>query len=276
MPQKIKTLFMLNFKCLATFFCLFIACQTASSQFGFSPEIGIIVGPVQFRSDYGLRNDSKTNFGNSGFGIGFVNYLNFSYQRGYGYNYRETYFKDHFKVRSELSWNKTNLEHFGEFVDPSKTSENAKKLRAHKGAAKNLNLGLQLEFYPYSIKEFEYLTPRFSPFISLGLNYTFYSSEVTTTYNNPNTAAIGDITDPSNFYSYWDPESVRAANGNTLSLVSSIGVRYKINRLNDIMLDLRGQYFFNDWVDGLNHQLDSNQNNDWLVWLNVGYIFYFN
>ena len=41
------------------------------------------------------------------------------------------------------------------------------------------------------------------------------------------------------------------------------------------MLDLRGQYYFSDWVDGLNHQLSFNQNNDWLVWLNVGYILLF-
>lgn len=267
---------MLNFKCLATSFCLFVACQTAFSQFGFSPEVGIIAGPVQFRSDYGARNDSETNSGNSGFGFGIINYLNFSYQRGYDYSYRETYFKDHFKVRSEISWNKTKLEHFGEFVDPSKTSDNADRLRGHKGFAKNFNLGLQLEFYPYSIKEFEYSTPKFSPFASIGLNYTFFTSEVSTTYNNPNPAAFGDINDPSNFYSLWNPGSVRAASGNTLSLVSSIGVRYKLNKLSDLMLDLRGQYYFNDWVDGLNHQLSFNKNNDWLLWLNIGYIFYFN
>ena len=267
---------MLNLKRLAPFFFLLVVAQAAHSQFGFSPEIGIITGPVQFRSDYGLRNDSQTNMGNSGFGIGIVNYLNFSYQRNYNYSSRETYFKDHFKVRSELSWNKTNLEHFGEFVDPSKTSEDAKRLRGHKGAAKNLDLGLQLEFYPYSIKEFEYLTPRLSPFISLGLHYTFFTSEVTTTYNNPNASAIGDILDPTNFYSGWDPGSVRAASGNAWSVVSSIGVRYKLNTLSDLMLDLRGQYFLSDWVDGLNHQLSFNQNNDWLVWLNVGYIYYFN
>lgn len=267
---------MLNLKRLVPFFFLLVVSQAMHSQFGFSPEIGIIVGPVQFRSDYGLRNDGETNFGNSGFGIGIINYLNFSYQRNYNYSSRETYFKDHFKVRSELSWNKTNLEHFGEFVDPSETSENAKRLRGHKGVANNFDLGLQLEFYPYSIKEFEYVTSKLSPFISLGFHYTFFNSEVSTTYNNPNTLAFGDISDPSNFYSGWDPGSIDAGAGNTWSLVSSIGVRYKLNYLSDLMLDFRGQYFFNDWVDGLNHQQSSNQNNDWLIWLNVGYIYYFN
>lgn len=79
-----------------------------------------------------------------------------------------------------------------------------------------------------------------------------------------------------NFYSLWNPGSVDSRTGIALSLVSSIGVRYKLNKMNDLMLDLRGQYFFSDWVDGLNHQLSYNKNNDWLLWLNVGYIFYFN
>ena len=222
---------MLNLKRLAPFLFLLVVSQSMHSQFGFSPEIGVIAGPVQFRSDFGLRNDGETNLGNSGFGIGIVNYLNFSYQRNFNYSSRETYFKDHFKVRTELSWNKTNLEHFGEFVDPSKTSEDAKRLRGHKGAAKNLDLGFQLEFYPYSIKEFEYLTPRFAPFVSLGLHYTFFTSEVSTTYNNPNASAIGDILDPTNFYSGWEPGSVRAASGSAWSVVSSVGVRYKLNTL---------------------------------------------
>jgi hypothetical protein len=43
------------------------------------------------------------------------------------------------------------------------------------------------------------------------------------------------------------------------------------------MLDLRGQYYFSDWVDGLNpdhNKYTENRYNDWLVWLNVGYILY--
>ena len=81
---------MLNLKRLATLFCLFVLTQSMHSQFGFSPEIGIIAGPVQFRSDYGSREDSETNLGNSGFGIGIVSYLNFSYDRGFDYTSRDT------------------------------------------------------------------------------------------------------------------------------------------------------------------------------------------
>jgi hypothetical protein len=37
------------------------------------------------------------------------------------------------------------------------------------------------------------------------------------------------------------------------------------------------QYYFSNWVDGLNPNPDicsENRANDWLVWLNVGYIYY--
>ncbi|GAL68314.1 hypothetical protein JCM19301_254 [Jejuia pallidilutea] len=38
---------------------MFALSQTAYSQLGFSHEIGVIAGPVQFRSDFGSRDDEK-------------------------------------------------------------------------------------------------------------------------------------------------------------------------------------------------------------------------
>ncbi len=55
-------------------------------------------------------------------GIGIIHYLNFSYKAECNCYTPETYFNDHFKLRTELSYNKTELEHFGEWVDPNKTS----------------------------------------------------------------------------------------------------------------------------------------------------------
>lgn len=274
---------MLNLKHLAFLFCLLALIQSADAQLGFSHEIGVISGPLQFRSDYGSRNDTETNFGNSGFGFGIVHYLNFSYRADCNCYTTDTYFNDHFKLRNEISYNKTNLEHLGEWVGtrtnpdgsvvPRNTAE-ANQLRGHTGTAKNLDIGTQLEFYPFSIRSFQAFSYRLAPFISLGAHYTTYTPDVKTTYDNPNPLAIGDVTDASNFYSGWAPGSVDASSGSTWSIVSSIGVRYKLNKLSDLMLDFRGQYYFSDWVDGLNHQLKYNKHNDWLVWLNVGYIYY--
>jgi len=68
--------------------------------------------------------------------------------------------------------------------------------------------------------------------------------------------------------------AVNPTSGTTWSLVTSVGVRYKLGVLSDLMLDLRWQLYFDDWIDGLNHQLPSNKFNDWLLWLNFGYIYY--
>ncbi|WP_372757388.1 glutamate dehydrogenase [Mariniflexile sp.] len=265
---------MLNLKRLASFLCLLACYQTAFSQLGFSNEIGVIAGPVQFRSDYGVRENEPTNFGNTGIGIGVVHYINFAYRADCNCYSTDTYFNDHFKLRNEISWNKTKLEHFGEWVQPYRNTPEANQLRGHKGFATNLDIGTQLEFFPLSIRSFQGFAYRVAPFISLGVHYTSFNPKVSTTYANPDPTAIGDVTDPSNFYSGWEPGSVDASGGSTFSVVSSIGARYKIAKLADLMLDLRWQYYFNDLVDGLDHQLPSNKHNDWLVWLNFGYIYY--
>ena len=58
---------------------LFGFSNSTLAQFGFSHEIGVIAGPVAFQSDYGERADISTNTGNTGYGIGIIHYLNFSY-----------------------------------------------------------------------------------------------------------------------------------------------------------------------------------------------------
>ena len=274
---------MLNFKRLAAFFCLFVTFQTAFSQLGFSHEIGVIAGPVQFRSDFGSSNEAKTNFGNSGFGIGLVHYLNFSYRADCNCYTTDTYFNDHFKLRNEISYNKTNLEHLGFWVQPDKISVQADQLRAHKGVAENFDIGTQLEFFPLSIRDFQGYAYRIAPFVSLGVHYTTFSPKASTTFNNPDPSAFGDVFDRSNIYSFWFDNfpiggteyPINLDGGGTWSVVSSVGFRYKLTKLSDLMLDFRWQYYFNDWIDGLDHNWRNyDNNNDWLVWLNVGYIFY--
>ena len=259
---------MLNLKQLYFILCFLAFAQTAFSQLGFSHEIGVIVGPVEFRSDYGTRINEKTNFGNSGYGIGIVHYINFAYRADCNCYTTDTYFNDHFKLRNEISYNKSNLDHFGKWVAPNRTTPEADKLRAHHGIAENFDIGTQIEFFPRSIRSFQGFAYKFAPFVSLGIHYTYSTPKVTTTYGD------GNIQDPNNFYTFWDPGSVNPEATSSFSIVSSVGVRYKLGVLSDLMLDLRWQYYNNDWIDGLNHQLDSNKYNDWLLWLNVGYIYY--
>lgn len=253
---------------LFLFALILIGAESADAQFGFSHEVGVIVGPVAFQSDFGVRNDLETNAGNTGIGIGLIHYINFSYRADCNCYSADTYFNDHFKLRSEISWNKTKLEHFGKWVDEARTSVNADRLRAHSGEANNFDVGMQLEYFPLSIREFSSRVNSFAPFISLGAHFTAYNPSAATSFGD------GNINNPNNFYSFWEPGSISDESGTVWSVVGSVGVRYKLTILSDLMLDLRWQYFGNNWIDGLNHQLDSNRANDWLVWLNFGYIYY--
>jgi len=239
---------MLNLKYLASAFFLFFLCQANYAQLGFSHEIGVIAGPVEFRSDFGGRNELETNFGNSGIGIGLIHYISFAYSADCNCYTTDTYFNDHFKLRSEISWNKTNLDHHGFWVERDKVSPDADRLRAHKGVAENFDIGMQLEYFPLSIRSFMAFSPRFAPFVSLGVHYTTSSPQASTSYGD------GDIYNPNNIYSFWYKDDsylpsipndqqreypINLEQQSNWSMVTSIGVRYKLTKLSDLMLDLR-------------------------------------
>ncbi len=260
MTKKIKSLL----------FLLLLAPFAMQAQFGFSHEIGAFAGGVAFQSDFGVRHDFETNAGNTGFGIGLVHYMNFSYRAECNCYTPDTYFNDHFKLRSELSYNSTKLEHFGEWVD--KESIYGAQLRAMKGEAKVTDIGMQLEYFPWSIREFTSRVGAWGPFIALGAHYSFYS-------NNTYSELPGGLGNTYNVYpDYLDGEiGWSTEGGSTWSVVSSVGTRYKLTELSDLFVELRWQYYGDDWVDGLRKDPDvhsENKANDWNVWFHFGYIYY--
>jgi len=254
--------------------------QTLMAQLGFSHEIGAITGPVAFQSDYGVRSDFETNAGNTGFGVGIVHYINFAYRADCNCYTKDSFFNDHFKLRNEISYSKTALEHFGEWVSTDKNSATARRLRGMSGEANVLDLGSQLEYFPYSIRDFSAGGYIFAPFISLGAHYNNFSPKAAQDLSKLTTAeaALTEIIDPSNPTTannaiFWD-ESATNEGFSSWSLVWSVGTRYKLTPLSDLMIDLRWQYYFTDFADGLDHNSPSDKFNDWNVWLNFGYIYY--
>lgn len=258
MPKMIKPFILL------TLFASF----SVNAQRGFSHEIGAFVGGVAFQSDFGVRHDFETNKGNTGFAVGLVHYLNFSYGAECNCYTPDTYFNDHFKLRTELSYNSTKLEHFGEWAD--KNSPNGIKLRAMKGEAKVTDIGMQLEYYPWSIREFTANdNGAFAPFVGLGAHFSFFQNN---TYSE-----LGPLGTLETTYDRYLPDGYSSEGGNTFSVVGSLGTRYKLTELSDLFLELRWQYYFSDWVDGLRKNPEiykENKANDWNLWLNFGYIYY--
>ena len=264
-----------NWLTIFTLFILLGLSGKINAQFGLSHEVGVIAGPVAFQSDYGERYDLGTNLKNSGIGVGIIHYLNFSYKAECNCYTPETYFNDHFKLRTELSYNKTEFKHHGEWVSPNKTSLGANQLRAMTGNSAVTNLGMQLEYFPLSIRDFTATIGSFGPFISLGGQFSYYNTEAS--------SSLGPLGTPlTTFPKYLTPTDDRqygfsTESGSVWSIVTSVGTRYKLAPLSDLMVDLRFQYYFSDWVDGLKPNPSTykeNKANDWLVWFNVGYIYY--
>ena len=240
------------------------------AQYNLAHEIGITFGPVAFQSDYGERHDIETNAGNTGFGIGLVHYINFSSRANYG-----NYFNDHFKVRTELSYNSTSFRHFGKWVDQGSNSLGKQQLRAMRGSSKMVNLGFQGEFHFVNIHDFENTIGAFGPYASLGVLYSFYDAQATSTLGPLGTSAttIPKYLTPSD----GRPNGFSNESKGVLSVVAGLGTRYKLTTMGDLLVDMRFQYFSSDWVDGLNPNKQvytENKANDWMVWFNVGYIHY--
>ena len=262
---------------LMVFLLLATASQEVYSQFGFSHELGVITGPVALYSDFGQRSDFETNAGNVGFGVGLIHYINFSYRADCNCYTRDTYFNDHFKVRNEIDYHKTNLEHFGRWVDPDQTGQFADQLRAMKGSATVIELGSQLEYFPMSIRDFAAGGYKIAPFASLGAHYVNYDPEVFSELGELNIVGGPLATTPEKYRNAFQQEA-----GSTWAIVGSAGIRYKLTVLSDLMLDARWTYYFSDYIDGLNPSLANNGNievpenksNDWAFWLNIGYIYY--
>jgi hypothetical protein len=264
---------------LLVFFFLICFQQEIYSQFGFSHEVGIINGPVTFYSDFGVRNDIETNLGNVGYGVGLIHYINFSYRADCNCYTRDTYFNDHFKLRNEIDYHKTNFDHFGIWVDPDRQSTFANQLRAMKGSSTVFDIGSQLEYFPFSIRRFSATPGSFAPFISFGVHWVNFDPEVYSelgALDTPITVSGGD----GKYYGSFQQEP-----DSTWSVVWSFGIRYKLTIMSDLMLDGRWQYYFSNWVDGLNPSLENNggrvpvpenKANDWIYWLNFGYIYYIN
>ena len=241
------------------------------AQSKIAQEVGIIMGPVTFQSDYGQKNNFKTNVGNTGFGLGIVHFLNFSAN-----NNSESYFTEHFKVRSELSFNTTKLEHFGKWVDSEKKKEVVKRLGSMHGSSTLVNLGGQIEFSPFmKIHDFENTIGGFSPYFSLGFQVSYYNTKVD--------SRLGTLGLPQyTFPKYLTPSDGRpygfsTEDGIVLSATAGVGARYKLTEMSDLMFETRFQAFNSDWVDGLNPNkaiYKENKSNDWQVWFNFGYIYY--
>ena len=230
-------------------------------------ELGIVTGPVFLRSDYGERNDFQTNIENSGVGIGVAHFLNFAYSR-YRNNDTKTFIREHFKLKMDFSYSRAELQHYGKWVDKPGNSIGTRQLKAMRGETQILSLGIGFEYNLRNIHVFEATDGSFNPFIGLGAQYNYYSPK---TYS-----LLGSMDDSAVVFPKYIGGFTNKSGG-AFSISGSLGTRYKLSVMSDLIVELKTQYYFSDWVDGLNpnpNNYKENKANDWNVWFNIGYIMY--
>tara|TARA_R100000935_G_scaffold57277_1_gene90875 strand:- start:2042 stop:2818 length:777 start_codon:yes stop_codon:yes gene_type:complete len=253
-----------RFIILLIFLSLFCK-ESGFAQLGISHEVGVLVGPASFLTDYGERYDLGNNINNSGFGIGLVHYINFAYRAECNCYSVDRYFNDHFKIRTELDFFRTNLEHVGPVAE--KNNEGGKLLRAMHGKTQTFEIGTHLEYYPLSIRDFGAFSYLFMPFVSLGVHFVNYNPDA---YSD-----FGPLTDDANVFPTFRG-GIDLDGGSTWTIVGTAGARYKLSPVADLQIEGRFQYYDVDWIDGLNINAPQNKYNDVVFWFNVGFIYYLN
>lgn len=239
-----------------------------------SHEIGFFVGFPSFQTDYGQRNHFMSNVGgNTGFGAGIIHYYQFSDFK-YQWFERGNFFSEHFKLRTEVSYVKSDLKHYGKWVEPSRTGVLADQLRAMSGSTSVINVGTQLEFYYKDLVDFglRYYNMKFNPYGGLGVQANFYQP----------TLMIGDakygtdFINPNDIYYRWKPEgAINVDKGTTFSVTLNFGTRYAISEYSDLFVDTRWHYFMTNYIEGLNApDKINNKYNDWMLLLQFGFIYY--
>ncbi len=250
---------------LPLLFFIFLS-NLSFSQVELSSEVGVFFGVSSFQTDFGQSHDFPSANA-SALAFGATHYLNF-FNRQYNWKRGTSYFADHFKLKTEFLFaHKTSIRH-EPFIglDP--------KLDGMRGEIKLFNFGNQLEFYFSSLQD--YLTYYgdhnvINPYVSVGVHYSYYDPEVTTTYNGEDPYTFNANLDK------WVPgETIYNDADSAFGVSIGAGVRYSMQYF-DLVLDTRWQHFFSDEVDGLNAPNDpGNKYNETLINVNLGVIYVFN
>lgn len=227
-------------------------------------EIGLSAGLVKFQGDWGDSKEAFSNTDNVGAGISLTHFINFSFSRNF------SYFNEHIKVRNQVAIHYASLTHFGQYVE----DESAPFLLQNMfGETFVMEIGTGLEWYMFSLRDFENNYGALNPFAGIGINLVYFDPLVDTRLPG----RIGSVT---NTWPTFLPET-SASNSRisntpetTFGLQFQGGTHYRINRDFDLFTEIRWHYFFSDLVDGLNPNNPNNTSNDWMISFQVGAVYY--
>jgi len=245
------------------FFIVFITIWGMNAQYRPLDGYGFYVGHTFFKSDFGARNDMKTNLANNGVVAGGRFYFNlFPYSM---------YFASHFRPYTEISFIYARLDHIGKWVEgppsPGKT-----QLKAMHANPLMFGINFGLEYHLQDLRSFNFNTLagiyRFNPYAGIYLGGYYYQSNI---YSD-----LGDLTNPfeqniivfPRFINkvYYDP-------GFTFSAGIKTGVNYQLNDYTQLYFETKFSWFSSDKIDGLDVNDPADKFHDWTVSQIIGILF---
>ena len=242
----------------------------------FTHDIGFFAGTSVMQTDYGERNNFKSNFGNIGASFSLVHYLHF-FNKSLRWNANDELLNK-IAIKSEFNFISTSLKHHGkEANDPD---IGGAQLRAMIGKNSILNLGFSLEYYFNDLSQFihPYSDEKFNPYVTFGIRYALYNNTIESSYgsgynssvdgNNP---AVGVL--PSKYY---QTDALKTGSGGALGFILGVGTRYKLTEKIDLAGQFNWQVFLSDAVDALQVKELANKNNEWLFNFQIGVIYHLN
>jgi hypothetical protein len=245
-----------------------LAPLTANSQH-FTHDIGLHAGTATIQTDYGVRENFLSSYGNSAISLSLTHTLHF-------FNKDPRWNADHklwsyLALRSEINIiTNANFQHHGQFIIGN--TDLARQLRAMTGTTNITSIGFQLEYYMKCLKDFIYPWSdiKWNPYILAGLQYSSFSNTLN--------SELGDWEqDITVLPTKWTvPGAIKIGKGKTFAATFGAGVRYKLTSKLDLNGQLNWQFFFSDTVDGLRARVVENKNNEWLINLQVGVIYHLN
>jgi len=252
--QQMTTLFStLRYKLiLGIFTSLFLLTKTQAQ--GVSFDLGVSLGAVAIEGDYVKTGVFTANMGPK---VHATLYMNF-FRRNANWYDRSDFLSERIRVKADLSYFQSNLKHRGG-PETENSSASAQLLKDMTGKSSIINFGLGVDYYFLRISGFEKFETNFSPYISLGGSVGLSKASVTSTSGNFLSIYDNQI--------YTDREILP-------SFVFGGGTRIKINYRSDFIADLNWQYFFSDKLDGIVPTIASNDRNDWIYSLTIGYVYY--
>lgn len=223
-------------------------------------EAGFNVGLTSFNTDWGIRNDAKSNFtGNMGLGVAAAAYVKF-FSKDPNVTPDPSWFSQHMVLKAEVSYLRAKIEHHDNRSDIS---------RFMNGVGSVINAGAILEYHP-NIQP--YYIPKkhrnYDPYLSFGLQGSLSSPSV----NHRGLIPVYSGVDEN------DTPRVNEDSKFTYSIVFGGGIKKELDYNSFLVFDWRWNYYNSDYIDGLNPDpIEApNKYNDWTTFFSVGYIYQFN